>query len=169
MWRVILLAALITIIPREEPVKPRIVILFDVSDSMKRDGRLIDESLAALREITEQPTDELEIVVYAFASKYKRYPESGYMKLPDKEELEYMLLWLKKVNVGLETYVLPPLVAAQKEENKSIAIITDGVFAERWDRLKDQLKEPVAVFTTDDEYEESIQNMGGGLWLITSN
>ncbi len=151
----VLLAALITVVPPTERMTRRIVIVVDRSGSMSTH---FDKVLDAVREISQQPTDDMEVTCLAYSSDVRHYGK--WVQLPSAEESEALLQWLRANRPSGDTFAAPALRSALRTPRKeiSIAFVTDGILndmptvleeiekGQEWRRENGYSPAPIAVY-----------------------
>lgn len=156
MTRVIAVVALLTLplgsvqlhveVDPATPITQRVLFVVDRSGSMHGDH--FSRALAAVRELAEHPTDDLEVAVIAFndtATRWPGKPEQGQRKvpqgwaaLPSETAVGEAEAWLAALGAGGDTLVLPALRAALAEarDGLSVVLVSDGLFGrERTDEI----------------------------------
>lgn len=118
--------ALIQVVPPARPLRKRVVIVADVSGSMR--GYRFAAMLDAVRDIAAQPTDEMDLAVWAFNDSAQRYPAEGYLELPSATAVDEVQAWLGELGSGGDTFVIPALERASAEPEADLVLVTDGVF-----------------------------------------
>ena len=136
--------------PRKARVHKKVVLVLDASYSMETH---LDEAIEALQVLAEQPTDEMELAIYAFATLSKRWPEHGFRKLPDARAVGEFETWLRKTRPVLgtmNTVASPALHRAQLTPGpRTVVFITDGSLYNAIDSAKNlraMTKEDILVF-----------------------
>lgn len=119
------LLAIITVVAPTERMTRRIMLVVDHSGSMR--GHY-DEALSAVREIAEQPTDELTLGCIAFSGQTTSFGK--WVSLPSAEGLNELSQWLQTRAPHGETFVIPALTQALAEPHRdlSVVLVSDGVF-----------------------------------------
>lgn len=118
--------------PQARPTK-RMLFVVDASQSMTRS---FSAALAAVRKVSSQPVDELNIGVIVFADfeEHLRWVYRGkrWAKLPDAKAVKAATAWLQRACVGTSTFVIPPLkdALADKASKLTIVLVSDGLFSE---------------------------------------
>lgn len=124
--RALLLAAIVVLLAPTAPITKRIVLLVDVSGSMKANGKA-QRALEAASAIARQPIDEAAVLPIAWSGDVRTYP-GGWENLPSAEAAERVETWLGAASTDGDTYLGPALVVAlsRPESDLTIVIVTDG-------------------------------------------
>lgn len=131
------------------PITRRVLFVVDRSGSMHGDH--FSRALAAVRDLIEHPTDDLEVAVIAFndlATRWPGKPEGGgtnkrsvpfgWAALPSETAVDEAEAWLAALGAGGDTLVTPALRAALAEprDELSVVLVSDGLFGrERTDDI----------------------------------
>lgn len=93
---------LVEVVPPEQRTTTRVILVVDVSGSMKQGGKL-ERAVAAALDLARQGGDQLELACYAFAAGDARWPApeqedgkapAGWCELPDETVLKHLNGWL---------------------------------------------------------------------------
>lgn len=153
-------------------LEKRVVLVIDKSGSM--DGSL-GRALGAYRMIAEQPTDDMELAVYVFGVNYRRYPTSGFLKLPDAHALKKCGDAVAGLNPGkTATNVVPVMISALSEPGPcSVVLVSDGEFSSgdndkivAYAQVKNRSVMCLAVTEDPATMEDIGRRTGGGAWQI---
>jgi Mg-chelatase subunit ChlD len=132
----------------QSPITRRMLFVVDRSGSMHGDH--FARALAAVREMFEHPTDDLEVGVIAFNDGTTRWPgrpepdrrprpvPPGWASLPAEDVVADANRWLEELGAGGDTLIMPALRAALTEPRNelSVILVTDGLFGrERTDDI----------------------------------
>lgn len=132
--------ALKTVVEPTKRLTSRIVLVVDVSGSMK--GRRIEQALAAVHEVMNQPLDDLEIALIVFSEGMRRWPgyrgpedkdlPDGWGRLPSADTLREAQQWLGAQPSSGGTDPRAALASAVNDprDDLSVILITDGDFNE---------------------------------------
>lgn len=128
------------------PITRRVLFVVDRSGSMHGDH--FSRALAAVRDMIEHPTDDLEVAVLAFNDAAVRWPgkpeegrrnvPAGWAALPSDSAVSEAEGWLAALGAGGDTLVIPALRAAMGERRQelSVVLVSDGLFGrERTDDI----------------------------------
>ncbi len=130
--------ALVAVAQPTTRLTSRVVLVVDVSGSMQ--ARPLAQALDVVSSLLEQPLDELEVAIWAFAAHATRWPghrgpqdgdlPAGWGRLPSPETLEAAQSWLRGKGGHGSTNPLDAMAAAVSEnrEKISVVLITDGEF-----------------------------------------
>ena len=122
-----------TVAPKERLTK-HVFLLVDVSGSITTKGKIPD-ALKAIRMITKQDTDDMEIALMVFDSNQARWPgipdehtRAGWAKLPSEEAVKQAQGFVELNTTAGGTWFQGPLQTAlqEKREDLSIVLISDG-------------------------------------------
>lgn len=167
LW--LLFFSLVCVVPPSTPSAKRLVLVVDCSGSMGDD--CWNAAISNVRTVTQQPTDDMELVVYAFASRIARYPDSGVVRLPDAKALEQLDTWLHQVALGTETHVDDAMRLALREQGpRTVMLVTDGAFfGQHGDAALLEVvgKEPVVCIGVGAKQRDVLTRIGkngGGYW-----
>lgn len=168
LW--VLLFSLVCVVPPTAQSHKRLVLVVDCSGSMGEDDFAL--AMRNVRMITQQPTDDMQLVVYAFATNWARYPADGCVQLPNADELAKVDRWLHGVVVGTDTNVVPVLRAALKEPGpRTVMLVTDGGFYATGQGDAEVIAvcagEPVRVIGVGSKVRDGLRLLaanGGGYW-----
>lgn len=123
------------------PITRRVLFVVDRSGSMHGDH--FSRALAAVRDLSEHPTDDLEVAVIAFNDVATRWPgkpenggrnernvPAGWAALPSDTAVDEAEAWLAELGAGGDTLVIPALRAALAEQRDelSVVLVSDGLF-----------------------------------------
>jgi hypothetical protein len=114
------------------PLRNKVVFLVDVSGSMN--VAPLYTAIQLVQETCENPTDDLEVAIYAFSDATHRWPgmpeTPGWGKLPSVETLKEIKKFFANYRRGAgDTRVAASIAAALELEGEiSIVLITDGIF-----------------------------------------
>lgn len=133
-------------VPPTTPITRRVLFVVDRSGSMHGDH--FSRALAAVRDMLQQPTDDLEVAVIAFNDAAVRWPgkpeegrrtvPAGWAALPSDTAVAEAEAWLESLGAGGDTLVIPALRAAlgERRGELSIVLVSDGLFGrERTDDI----------------------------------
>lgn len=127
-----------TVVEPTKRLTSRIVLVVDVSGSMK--GRKIEQALAVVHEVMNQPLDDLEVAIVAFCEGMNRWPgwrgpkdddlPDGWGRLPSADTLREAQQWLNAQPANGGTNPMAALAAAVNEprDKLSVVLISDGDF-----------------------------------------
>ena len=128
------------------PITRRVLFVVDRSGSMHGDH--FSRALAAVRDMIEHPTDDLEVALIAFNDAAIRWPgkpeegrrsvPAGWAALPSDTAVAEAEGWLEALGAGGDTLVIPALRAAMTERRQelSVVLVSDGLFGrERTDDI----------------------------------
>lgn len=128
------------------PITRRVLFVVDRSGSMHGDH--FSRALAAVRDMIEHPTDDLEVALIAFNDAAIRWPgkpeegrrnvPAGWAALPSDTAVGEAEAWLEALGAGGDTLVIPALRAAMGERRQelSVVLVSDGLFGrERTDDI----------------------------------
>lgn len=112
-----------------------VLLVVDLSSSMSENGR-ITRALNAFKTVSEQPVDEMQFGIIAFANEHLRWPgiptEDGKVTqgwaYTTPEAIAQAETWITHIDVGAWTYGLPPILRAIQDpkDDLTIVIISDG-------------------------------------------
>ena len=141
------------IVKAESSLSKRIFFVIDVSGSMTGEGK-IGKGIQFVRSIWHSPVDEFEIAVAVFSDKSTRwegFPSAkddpkpapkGWAKLPSKDAVDAAQKFLNQYPGAGNTYPMPALEMALKEERSDISIVfvTDGDYSDSTQEVLDGIK-----------------------------
>lgn len=117
----------------------RVILVVDVSGSMKDEGR-ISRALQAVRHVMENPSDDFEVAIVTFSTKTERWPgvpeptatppvPVGWARLPSMIALTEGEAFVSS-REAQGTLPVPALIQAITEprDNVSVVFVTDGDF-----------------------------------------
>ncbi len=163
-------SVLVCVHPRRAQVHKRLVMVVDCSGSMSPH---FADAMQAVMEIAGQPTDDMEIAIYAFGTYWARWPTKGYQKLPDAKALAAADVWLRTAEVGGDTFVQAPLSTALREPGpRTVVLVSDGKFHNVSDETLRKIvgKDPLLCFGVGNpKYQDTLDMLGktgGGFYRI---
>jgi len=117
----------------------RVMLVIDVSGSMKSENR-IGRAIQVVKHVMAQPTDDLEVAVVTFSSKWERWqgmPEPdagppvpyGWARLPSAKALDAAQHWVAtRDSSGTEPNDALRTAIKEPRDEVSVVFITDGDF-----------------------------------------
>jgi Mg-chelatase subunit ChlD len=130
----------VEVAPRS-PITRHVALVVDRSGSMTGDP--IRQALLAVNRFLVEPTDELQVALFAFADDTSRWPgipepggprpvPPGWAALPSETAMQQAEEWLQSFPTRGGTIVIPALRDALKEPRLelSIVLVSDGKFSE---------------------------------------
>lgn len=181
------------VVKGEGHLTQRIVLVLDVSGSMKNENR-IGRVLQVLKHVMGQPADDLEVAVITFSSGFDRWPgvpepnakppvPYGWARLPSADAMSSAQVWVAtRANNGTNPEGALRAAITEAREKTSVVFVTDGEFPgpscvktfraaqkERADSGRGEA--PVLVYGvgTDVEKQEHLATIGreggGGFWV----
>lgn len=130
---------LVAIVHPETTLTQRIILVIDVSGSMKSEGR-ISRALQVVQHIMENPTDDLEVAVVTFNTIAERWPgipepdardpvPPGWARLPSADALLSAQAFVEsRYAGGTDPVEAITLAISEPRDDVSVVFITDGVF-----------------------------------------
>jgi len=117
------------------PITKRVLLVVDVSGSMKSANRITD-AIEAIKTITQQPIDEMEFGLLVFSDQTRRWPgipeegvPKGWAALPSDEAIKSAQEFVESNVIDSNTLYTSALTEAlnEKRDNLSIVLISDGL------------------------------------------
>jgi hypothetical protein len=127
------------VVKGEGQLTQRIVLVLDVSGSMKNENR-IGRVLQVLKHVMGQPADDLEVAVITFSSGFDRWPgvpepnakppvPYGWARLPSADAMSSAQVWVAtRANNGTNPEGALRAAITEAREKTSVVLVTDGEF-----------------------------------------
>jgi Mg-chelatase subunit ChlD len=135
---ILMVATIVPVVPQEERFSKNIVVIVDVSGSMNTS---VEEAVSSFRMVSEQPVDEMNLAVVAFANNIAFW---DWHKLPDEQAVADAEAWLAEARstLGSDTH---PILAFERalrlsKEELTVVLVSDGEF---WHPSADEIIEAI--------------------------